>query len=227
MDTQKDVVVDWTTMRVTDMEGREHEMFPHEYWYLAPTRTNWSPEDQSVYPLSFGLLLHNARLGQGIALAMEDLMQGISPVSMKTGVPKHAEEIFEDVRGISFPHRPSRLRSHFLNYDKAVAETRQAEWGWSGRRLVRCYALLSSAKFHYADIRDYESAACGHLTTALAESYWKDYDEAKIPREHVEVLADAALYFPDWRDFDEVDSADLTRWNDIVGSELQRRKQGG
>ena len=82
-------------MRVTDNEGREHEICPHEYWYLAPTTTNWSPEEKLISPLRFGLLLHNARCGQGIVPAMEDLMLGVTPRSMKTGFPKMAEEVHQ------------------------------------------------------------------------------------------------------------------------------------
>lgn len=227
MDTQENVDVDWDRMMLTDNEGREHKMCPHEYWYLAPTRTNWSPEDQSIPPLHFGLLLHNARCGQGIAPAMQDLMQGITPVSMKIGLPKKAEEMFEKVRNDRFGDRPSRLRCHFLSYDKGVAETRQAEWNLHDRRLVKCYALLSSAKFHFADIRLYEEAAMGNLSEAIAERYWEDYDKAVTPREHVEVLADAAMYFPDWREFDELSAADLTNWNEIVGPKLRRQEQSG
>ncbi len=227
MDTQENVDVDWDKMILTDNEGREHEMCRHEYWYLAPTRTNWSPEDQSISPLHFGLLLHNVRCGQGIAPAMEDLMQGVTPMSMKTGCPKKAEDMFEEVRKESFSDRPSRLRCHFLSYDKGVAETRQTEWNFHDRRLVKCYALLSSAMFHYADIRLYERAARGDLRPVLAENYWKDYDEADTPREHVEVPANAALYFPEWEEFGEVSTADLAKWDEIVGSERRRRRHGG
>ena len=136
MDTQENVDVDWDKMILTDNEGREHEMCRHEYWYLAPTRTNWSPEDQSVHPLHFGLLLHNARRGQGIVLAMEDLMQGISPASMKTGDPKQAEEMFEKVRAISFPHRGTLVPDHLA--DQAHQDRCEGRATRSHRHIPAC-----------------------------------------------------------------------------------------
>jgi hypothetical protein len=72
------------------------------------------------------MILHNAHLGEGVVIAMDDLLKGIAPRTLKRGASKEAEETLEKVRQDSFPHLPSRLRCFFLNYDKDVAEKRMA-----------------------------------------------------------------------------------------------------
>lgn len=99
-----------------------------------------------------------------------------------------------------------------MSLDEASAQQRALAWNWGDRRLVRCFLILSQARYHYADVRDYEAAAPHGPSEAHARSYWQDYNPERIPVDVTEVLADAALYFPDWRSFPQLELADLALW---------------
>lgn len=195
---------------LSDKDGSSHKLWSQVLWYLAPALT---VPDPSTHPLHLAMTLHNAKLGQGIAPALSVLLKDLPPRTGKTGTAGVAEDLFETVRIREFPHRPSRLRSYFLSLDRASAEERAKTWGWDKRKLVRCYLILSGAKYHYADVRDYEGAARRGATEADARSYWADYDPQRVPVEVTEVLADSALFFPDWRAFPTIDFAATARLN--------------
>jgi hypothetical protein len=44
------------------------------------------------------MTLHNARIGEGIGSALEDLLEGIPAATVKTGQAGEAEAVFEAVR---------------------------------------------------------------------------------------------------------------------------------
>lgn len=81
------------------------------------------------------------------------------------------------------------------------------------RLLVRCYLILSQGNYHYADVRDFEQAAQHGATVDCARSYWSDYDPERIPIGVTEIVADSALYFPDWETFPEIDVPATAAWN--------------
>jgi hypothetical protein len=206
------VSVDFNSLILVDSDGKEHSISPREYWYLAPARTTWTAADGAISPLSFATTLHNAKIGHGICPALTDLLEGLSLRSLKRAAPLRAEQLFETVRSQHYPHRPTRLRSHFLSFDKATAERRAIEWGWQSRRMVRCHLILSSGVYHCADLRHYEQCALGLHDETLAHDYWKG-PPSDLPVDTLEIIADSALYFPDWDTFDEIDFAGAGAWN--------------
>ena len=205
-------------------DGNEHELWDHEYWHLCPTKTTWVPTDGRGYALRFAMLLHNAKKAHGLVLAQEDLLAGIEPVSLKVGNAQKAEQLLEEVRKETFPTLPSRLRCHYLNYDKETAEQRAQQWGWDNRCLARCFIIRSGGFFHHADVEIFELLAHDAQNRNLAYQYWQTFhpsSPAEVTR--LEVLANSALYFPDWQEFPEVDVEALALWNAHHGG----KRRGG
>lgn len=192
----KTVTADLNNYIINDRDGKEHKVYHHKLWYMAPI-TNPA------------ILLHNARIGEGIVLAMTDLLDGINIKPTRTiEKANKAEEVFEQIRLQHYSNRPSRLRCHFLSLSKEVAEERLINWEWqNSRRIVECYLILSSGRYHFADINEYEKVARGEVEISdkdieeYAHRYWKESCIANPLDEKIELLADSALYFPDWKEF--------------------------
>lgn len=138
--------VAWGELTVTTSDGSPHKLFDHEFCFLLPSRTDWVPGDRPVSPLIFAMVLHNAKKGHGLVLAMEDLLSGITPKTLKRGNAGKAEDLLEEIRKEVAPEKPSRLRCHFLNHARHVAEYRAQTWRWATRTLARCYLILSSGR---------------------------------------------------------------------------------
>lgn len=143
---------------------------------------------------------------------MTDLLSGLEAHCSKIGAPRDAELLFEDVRCSNYQHRPSRLSCHFLSPTDTVAQQRAVQWRWQDRRLVECYLVRSSGRYHYADVGYFEQCARGKRDEKLAHAYWSDNAE-RVPDDRLEILADSALYFPDWRSFPSVDADSLVRFD--------------
>ncbi len=209
--------VNFDTFTLITDDGQEHKLFPHEYWTLCPTRTFWAPNDGPIKPRDFGMLRNNALSSNGLVLAHEDLTSGIGLSTQKEGSAREAELLLEKIRKENFPHLPSRLRCHFLNYDKETAQHRAEDWGWQRRSLERCYLVLSSGYFHYADVSIFEKLANGESEQKLelANEYWKTFQPSSVDEfKRLEVLANSCLYFPDWNEFIQIDRESLVRFND-------------
>lgn len=192
------------------------ELHPHEYWYLAPCRTTFEC-GEIVRPLDFTFVLHNAKLAQGVAIALDDLLLGIASTPLRSGPTKDAELLLEKVRVEHFPDKPSRLRSYFLNQNRHVAELRQNTMFRGSRKLVRCQVVLNSGKFHHGDVDIFERLTGRPDDINLAMSYWLNFNpatEAEIER--LEVIADSALYFPDWKDFPLLAPDVLIAWQESI-----------
>lgn len=211
--------VDWEQLKITTPDGNAHRLFNHQYWYLAPSRVSWVPTDGFVTPFQFAMTLHNAKKGEGVVSSMTDLLNGISENIPNSGTPKaRAEAALEMVRKQIAADKPSRLRCHFLNYTKDVAEARADEWRWQNRTLVPCYLILSSGQYHYADIGIFEELCDTPDDRTLAESYWQAFQpNTSEEYSRLEILADSALYFPDWESFPEVSTEALVSWDQEYG----------
>jgi hypothetical protein len=194
--------------------GEELDLWPHEFWCLAPTRVTYEPGERSVKPLEFAVLLRNAVKGEGVVTSMDVLLEGVEPTTLKGGAAADAEGLLERVRQQSYPSLPSRLRCHFLNYDKSVAEHRLHAMFRRPRRLVRCLLIRNGGRYHFADVGRYESLEGRPDDEALAHQYWTTFaPQTTQERERLEVLADSALYFPDWKEFPILDDGVLIRWS--------------
>ena len=94
-------------------DGRIHSLSPSEYWYILPSNMECSLEQakSSSATRNLGMLLHNAFVGKGIVLAINDLLRGISITTDKIllASKKRTEAIFEKIRLDHYPHQPSRL----------------------------------------------------------------------------------------------------------------------
>jgi len=210
------VKVDWKSLILYDKEGNEHQIFEHEFWYLAPTKITWNEKERSINPLDFAMVLHNAKNGHGIVVGMDQLLEGIEPKSLKSGSAKVAENLLEEIRKDKYPEKPSRLRCHYLNYDKKIAEKRAISWNWKNRKIVRCYLILSSGRYHYADVSVFEKLVLDQNNISLAEKYWETF--LPIATEdfyNLEILADCCLYFPDWQTFPSIDIDLLMKYNNL------------
>lgn len=199
---------------LTDQDNNKYQLHPHEFWYMAPKG---------------GILLHNAVCGKGIVPAMDDLLKGISIKSLKRN-PKarKVEELFEEIRSKDYSNLPSRLRCYFLSISKEVAKQRSKEWkelmkwgrseqwmSWQDTRiLTKCYLILNSGKYHLANIEEYKKAAEANdekLIKQYAGRYWGEgFSEVKYSDEKIELLADSALYFPEWETFSKMEPPDKT-----------------
>lgn len=193
--------------------GEIHELWPDEFWQVVPSRTSYLQGEKAVRPLDFAFQLHNASMGEGLADALDDLLVGIAPATMKRGAARDAEILLESIRAQEFPNLPSRLRCHFLSVDRETAERRASDMFRGDRSVVRCRLVLSSGRFHYADVSLYESLEGRPDDRALARKYWQTFNPTELgERQRLEVLADSALFFPDWRKFPRIEETTLIRW---------------
>lgn len=195
--------------------GKEQfEVSPHEFWYVVPARTHYSPHDcKKVRPLEFAFVLHNAAIGKGLLPSPTVMNQGIAPKTLKGGAGRDAETLLEVVRIEQYPALPSRLRSYFLNQDKNSATYRMADSLRGNKTLVRCLLVLNGAKVHFADSRIYEQLEGRPDDKSLAMQYWQGFDaKTDDDRRYLEVLVDGALYFPDWKTFPTIPTESLLAW---------------
>lgn len=209
---------------ITSSNGIRLELFPHEYWYLAPCRTEFKP-GENLKALDWAFVLHNARIGKGVVCALDDLLSGITPSTMKGGAGKEAELLLEKIRIERFPEKPSRLRSYFLNYSRHVAELRANSMFRGNRQLVRCHVVLNSAKFHHGDVEIFDKLTGRPDDKDLATSYWDEFKpvtDAEFDR--LEVIADSMLFFPDWAEFPILNPDTLVAWENsrISGAAVAR-----
>jgi hypothetical protein len=208
------MAITWTQVdsAIVNNEGVVLPLYPHEFWYLAPCRTTYSLSDGPVSPLEFGLLLHNAIIGEGLVVSMEVLLQGLPPATEKKGAGQLAELLLESVRAAEFPTLPSRMSCHYLNYDKATAEHRRDSMFRKPRLLTRCH-IAGAGKVHWANVQLYESLEGRPDDEQLARQYWQTFSPT-TPEDvqHLEVLANTALYFPDWKSFPKVSNESLIQW---------------
>ena len=164
--------------KLIGQNGEIHDLGPHEFWYLAPAETNFQLHNATVPPLDYAILLHNARLGEGVVPPMRKLLEGLPRTTNKRGVAAQAEQLLEDIRNIHFPDLPSRLRCHFLNFDRVVAECRSNSMFRRKRILTPCYTILTDSSFHFADVAPVatsNSPICGRVKFPQGERQeWTD-----------------------------------------------------
>lgn len=197
-------------------EGEKFELEPHSYWYIAPTRINFSVNEIGVRPLDFAILLNNAAKGGGYVNGLDVLLADLKPQSHKNGVGLEAENFLEEVRIQEFPSRPSRLRSYFLNQKKSIAEIRQNTLKRTPSKVVQCYLLKAFHKIHLADMGLYEKLDGGNLDIRIAREYWAEFAPQNPDEElRLEVLVEGDLYFPDWQSFELIDQNSLGLWNEM------------
>lgn len=196
--------------------NEQYDLGTDEHWYVVPARTHYSPYDgQKVRPLEFAVVLHNASLAKGLLISPTAMARGFKsePKSLKRGAAAEAEELLEVLRKEKFPERPSRLRCFFLNRDKDVAEYRMRDSLRGHKTLVRCFIVLNGAKIHHADGRLYEQLEGRPDDAALASKYWETFTPSnEEERRHLEVVADCALYFPDWKTFPTIPFESMKQW---------------
>jgi hypothetical protein len=204
------VQVDWDR-KVVVRDGTDFPFDPREYWILAPAATTWDEECGMVHPLDFGFMLHNARIGKGILPPLATLTDHFTSRSLKVDDALLAEELIEKRRVAEFPEKPSRLDSYFLNTHREVAERRAASWSWQNRKLVRCHLLTTTGTLHCGLVSNYEAVKANPTSEELADLYWEQSPAivTEDNKHDVELLADCGLYFPDWADFDLLDTPSL------------------
>ncbi|NMG04803.1 hypothetical protein [Azoarcus taiwanensis] len=218
----------WTQRndKLIGTNGEILDLWPQEFWYLAPARVTYTPGEGVVRPLEFAVLLHNAVKGEGLVTSLDVLLSGIEPSTEKRGAAAEAEALLEETRQSVNPALPSRLRSYFLNYDRAVAERRSATMFRDSRRLVRCYLIRNGGRYHFADVDVYERLEGRPDDRVLAAKYWELFQPKTEDELHrLEVLADSALYFPDWQEFPTLDDRVLMRWS-LDNPTPQREERG-
>ena len=209
--------IDLNHHTLTDKDERIHQLYPKEFWYMAPKGTQDKVNNSYT---ELPMLLHNAHTNNGIVPAMTDLLKGIKiKTYRKKEEANTVETVFEETRFNYYPRRPSRLCCHFLSLSKEIAENRLKEWKKELKDnyiIVKCYLILSSGIFHFADITKYEEAIYNaDVIKEYAHSYWKGFSCASDLDKKIELLADSALYFPDWENFPkiELDNVDLSEEN--------------
>jgi hypothetical protein len=208
----------WTRQgnKLIGIADEQYDINPHEFWYVVPARTHYSTFDGTkVRPLEFAFVLHNAKLAKGLLISQTHMAHGIAPTTLKGGAGAAAETLLESVRRAQFPAMPSRLQCYFLNHDRDTAEFRMRDSLRGNRTLVRCHIVLNGARVHFADSRVYEKLEGRPDDHALATSYWQQFDpKSEDDWKSLEVIADAALYFPDWATFPTIPFETLARWQE-------------
>ncbi len=200
--------------KLVGITEEHYDLCPHEFWYVVPNRTHYSPHDGiKVRPLEFALVLHNAALGKGLLPSPTVMYEGMVPKTLKGGSGKQAEISLETIRTELYPMLPSRLCCYFLNKDKDVATHRMADILRGNKTLVRCRLVQNSAKIHFADSRLYEQLEGRPHDKVLATRYWQAF-APKNDEDHrnLEILFDGALYFPDWKTFETIPMDSLRAW---------------
>lgn len=201
-------------------QGREWNVFPHEFWYVVPARTTFSEEEaKKVRATDFALVLHNASCGEGLLTNPSTFSSGARFRPAKGGSAGLAEELLEQVRLDEFPEKPSRFNSYYLNPTKELAEFRFNDTLRGDKRIERCYVVLDGGKVHFADMDLYERLEGRPDDKELARRYWQQHFVARTPQEQArqEVLADSMLFFPDWQSFPRVPVEVLQKWQDAQG----------
>lgn len=208
--TGSTVKIDWNRNVVTQGET-EFPFDPREYWIIAPSVSSWQPGDGVIGPLGFAYMLHNARVGEGFLPPLATLTEHFTPRSLKKGRALVAENLIEERRIAIYPEMPSRLTSYFLNTHRDTAEKRMKDWGWQDRMLVRCHILTTTGCLHAAFVSNFEELARNNSLTEFADRYWTETPSLITDKNknNIEILADCALYFPDWVDFDLLDTKGL------------------
>jgi hypothetical protein len=206
-------------MRGNALVGSNNEQYDlsDEYWYVVPARIDYSrAKRERVRALEFAFVLHNARMARGLLISQENLAKGMDsdPKPMKRGAAADAEILLEKVRRENFPTRPSRLRCYFLNADRQTAEHRMHDILRGNKALVRCHAVLKGARFHHANCDLYERLEGRPEDTQLAVRYWETFNPATAEEANkLEILADSALFFPDWQTFPTISHQSLFEWS--------------
>lgn len=206
--------MNWTLEEnaIRSSDGKTLQLYPHEFWYLAPERISFSPSERNVKATDFALLMHNAVVGHGLVISMEVLLDGIESKTEKGGAAGEAERLLESTRSREFQSLPSRLRCHFLNFHRTTAEQRMHSMFRRPRSLVRC-RLAGTGTMHFADVGLYEQLEGRPDDAGLARRYWQTFEPKTVAEAaRLEVLANAALYFPDWREFPKVSDEVLLEW---------------
>lgn len=200
--------------KLIGLTNEQYDLWPHELWYVVPARTHYSTYDgQTVRPLEFAYVLHNASLAEGLLISPTNMAHGLEPKSLKRGASAEAENLLESLRQDRCPERPSRLRCYFLNLDREVAEYRMRDTLRGNKTLVRCFIVLNGAKVHFADSRIYEQLEGRPDDADLAIKYWETFEPGtEDDRRSLEIVADCALYFPDWKTFPTIPIESLVQW---------------
>lgn len=201
----------WTVREnlIHGKEGETYRLNPYELWYVAPTRTTFAVEDaKKVRDLDFAMTLHNASCGKGLIPAPHIITGGPPLRPRKGGAAGDAEDLLETVRTESFPKQPCRRNSYFLNLTRAQATRRAAgELRSAGteKTVVRCHIVSSGAKVHIADMGLYEQLQGRPDDRDLAMKYWQEFTPQTVEDfDRIEIVAQSALYFPDWESFPQI-----------------------
>lgn len=135
--------------------------------------------------------------------------------TFKGGAGADAEFLLERVREKHFPDHPSRLRCHFLNRHRDVAEYRMRGILRGNKLLVRCYIVADGANVHFADAAVYERLEGRPEDESFAIKYWNTFvPKTEDERMRLEVVTDCKLFFPDWQTFPRINVKDLAPWGE-------------
>jgi len=222
-----------STKELWKVEGQElvgtnndrYQLLPNEFWYVVPNRLTYSSEEgKRVRPLEFAIVLHNAFLGSGLLVSPTVLGHGTEPKTLKRGVAEEAENLLEQIRLSDFSGKPSRLLCYFLNIDRSTANHRMRDILRGNKKLVRCYIIANGANVHFADSEIYERLEGRPDDKVLARTYWENFTpKNNSENKRMEVLADSALFFPDWQTFQTIPTENLVNWIQDNPSNMENR----
>lgn len=208
----------WTLneTELTNGKGLTYQVLPHEFWYVVPARTSYSEAEGRVRPTEFAFVMHNARVAQGLLISPSRLTGGARLRPAKRGAGGEAEELLEAIRKEHFPEKPSRFNAYFLNFTEELARQRSKDVLRGNKQVVRCLVVMNGARVHFADMERYERLEGRPDDRNLALTYWDTFTpESDLESSRLEVVADAALYFPDWESFPTLPFEDLIAWQNL------------
>ncbi len=147
-----------------------------------------------------GFLLWNARLSVGLVdsaslIASAEGLEDVTTLYHFARAQDPKERVWEKIRQVQFPCRPSRFKALFLFDESNAALLTQKAWFPNETRLLLESRVVSQSLIHRADTRWLD--ACEHQWESAARNYCSGVmTDNPMP----EVIVHGSVHFPGWKD---------------------------
>ena len=165
--------------------GVTHKLLPGVFYHLAYSEST---------------LLWNARLSEGLvpSVSLTATAEGLENVTTfyHAGSAQDPKELlWEEIRQVEFPYRPSRRKALFLFDELNVARLAQKVWFPNETRYLLKSRVVLPSLVHRADTRWLDTYE--HQWQSAARNYWFGVmTDDPFP----EVIVHGMAYFPDWKE---------------------------
>ncbi len=171
---------------VRDSQGNDVRLRPGYYYH-------WHERN--------GSLLHNAKLGKGMTMTISVLAEILhndgfaTPYAILNAQPQK-EEVWERIRALTYPTRPTRKRALFCFDEEELARRAKDLWFPTENRQLVKVRLTEETNAFRADSRWLDSVEADWA--ANTDQYWHGrMTEHPLP----EVIVNGLVYLPEWQSF--------------------------